>query len=276
MKKRKRGGVQEASPKLVLSTAPFFRHSLKEAFHHTREAGFDAAEVMVTTDPSTQDPRTLRELAAEFDLTIEAIHAPMLLLTRRVWGTEPVEKIYRAVQVAEEAEIPLVVIHPPYRWQVRYRRWVTQSLPEYAARAGVMLAVENMFPVRIRGDRGLRFHTSQDFEDLDRFMHLVLDTSHLAVSNFDILEAYRRYRTKVVHFHISNNAGKGWDSHLPVDQGILPIGALLDEAVRDGYLGTMSLELDLRPYFGDDEAIRKVLVRNREFCESRLGVLARD
>jgi sugar phosphate isomerase/epimerase len=74
-----------------------------------------------------------------------------------------------------------------------------------------------------------------------------------------------------VHFHLSNNAGKGWDSHLPVDEGILPLDRLLDEIARDGFSGTIALELDLRPYLGDDDAVREVLVRNREFCEARLG-----
>jgi sugar phosphate isomerase/epimerase len=266
--------MDPADPKLLLSTAPFFRYPLREAFRHTREAGYDAVEVMVTSDPATQDARRLQELAAEFDLSIRALHAPFLLLTRRVWGTDPVTKIYRASQVAEHAGIPLVVVHPPYKWQVRYRKWIDTRISDFSARSGVMIGVENMFPVKIRGERGLKFHASQDFEDLDRYPNLVLDTSHLAVARFDIVEAYRRYRSKVVHFHLSNNAGKGWDSHLPVDEGILPIGALLEEVASDGFKGTISLELDLRPYLGDDETIQEVLVRNREFCEKRLGAVA--
>jgi sugar phosphate isomerase/epimerase len=258
------------TPRLLLSTAPFYRYPLREAFRHAREAGFETVEVMVTTDPATQDARSLSELADEFGLRIGALHAPFLLLFRRVWGADPVGKIYRATQVAESADIPLVVVHPPYKWQVRFRQWVDASLAEYSARAGITIGVENMFPLKLRGDRGLRFHASQDFEDLDRYPQLVLDTSHLAVAGFDIVDAYRRYRTKVVHFHVSNNAGRGWDSHLPVDEGILPLADLLDEVAADAFGGTMALELDLRSYLGDDEAVREVLVRNREFCERRL------
>lgn len=261
----------DPTPRLLLSTAPFYRYPLREAFRYAREAGFEAVEVMVTADPATQDARSLSELAEEFGLAIGAIHAPFLLLTRRVWGTDPIGKIYRATQVAEAVGVPLVVVHPPYKWQVRYRRWVDQSLAEYSARAGITIGVENMFPVKLRGDRGLRFHASQDFDDLDRFTHLVLDTSHLAVAGYDVVEAYRRYRTKVLHFHLSNNAGKGWDSHLPVDEGILPLDRLLDRMAEDRFAGTVALELDLRSYLGDDEAIREVLVRNREFCEGRLA-----
>jgi sugar phosphate isomerase/epimerase len=258
------------TPRLLLSTAPFYRYPLREAFRHAREAGFEAVEVMVTSDPATQDARSLSELADEFGLRIGALHAPFLLLFRRVWGADPVGKIYRATQVAESADIPLVVVHPPFKWQVRFRQWVDASLAEYSARAGITIGVENMFPLKLRGDRGLRFHASQDFEDLDRYPQLVLDTSHLAVAGFDIVDAYRRYRTKVVHFHVSNNAGRGWDSHLPVDEGILPLADLLDEVAADAFGGTMALELDLRSYLGDDEAVREVLVRNRKFCERRL------
>jgi sugar phosphate isomerase/epimerase len=151
---------------------------------------------------------------------------------------------------------------------------VDRSLAEYSARSGVTIAVENMFPLKIRGDRGLRFHISQDFDDLDRFTHLVLDTSHLAVAGIDLLEAYRRYRTKIVHFHLSDNAGKGWDSHLPLgdERGTLPVADLLDAVAADGFGGTLSLELDLRPYMEDNGAVKDLLVRQRELCQESLGV----
>ncbi len=264
----------QGDPRLLISTAPFFRMPLREAFGHAARAGFEGVEVMVTSDPATQDAAAIRALSDEFGLTVASLHAPMLLLTRRVWGTEPLEKIYRSTQVARQAGIPLVVVHPPYKWQVRYRRWVSRSLAEYSARAGVTIAVENMFPLKLRGDRGLRFHASQEFEDLDHFAHLVLDTSHLAVAGIDLLEAYRRYRTKVVHFHLSNNAGKGWDSHASVDEGVLNVGALLEAIAADRFAGTLALELDLRKWLDDPEALQELLVRNRTFCLERLRVAA--
>ncbi|TMK85586.1 MAG: sugar phosphate isomerase/epimerase [Actinobacteria bacterium] len=206
-------------------------------------------------------------------MRIDAIHAPFLLVTRRVWGAEPTGKIYRAVHLAEEVGAPLVVIHPPYVWQVRFRRWAQENLAEFSERTGVTVAVENMFPIRLRGDRGLRFHASQDLEDIDRFPHLVLDTSHAAVSNLDIREFYGQYRDRIRHVHLSNNAGKGWDSHLPVHQdGVLPLGEFLGDLAADGFTGSVSLELDLRPWMQDEDELRGVLVQNREFCERRLSV----
>ena len=126
-----------------------------------------------------------------------------------------------------------------------------------------------MFPVG--GERGLTFHAGQDLDDLDDYPYMVLDTSHAAVAGHDIIELYKRYRDKIVHIHVSNNAGKGWDSHLPVYQeGVLPLDEFLELLVADGYRGTMSAELNLSPYLDDEKALQEVLVRNREFCETHL------
>ena len=266
------GTPSKPIPKLLCSTAPFFRQPLREAFRHIADAGFDSVEVMVTQDPSTQEPHLLSALVQEFGLSVEAVHAPFLLITRRVWSTDPTQKIYRAVHLAQEVGASVVVIHPPYRWQVRFRRWIEGNLAEFSARTGVTVAVENMFPIRLRGERGVRFHSSQGFEDLERFPYLVLDTSHAAVSNLDIREVYLQYRNQIQHVHLSNNAGKGWDSHLPVYQeGVLPIAEFLDDLVQDGFGGSVSIELDLRPWLQDEDALHDILVRNREFCERRFA-----
>jgi len=257
--------------RLFFSTASFIRQPLRDGFRHIAEAGYDGVEVMVTHDPATQEPHLLNRAAKEFGLQIPVIHAPFLLITRRVWGTDPMGKIYRAVQVAEAVGAPLVVVHPPYRWQLRFRRWIERSLAEFSARTGVTVAVENMFPVG--GERGVTFHAGQEFDELDANPFIVLDTSHAAVAGIDILDAYRRYRDKIQHVHLSNNAGKGWDSHLPVYQdGVLPLDEFLETIAADGYRGTISIELDLRPYLEDNRALKEVLVRNREFCEAHLPI----
>ena len=268
----KRRPMTATGPRLLFSTAPFFRHPLREGLRAIADAGFEAVEVMVTQDPNTQEPHLLNRLTREFGLRIEAVHAPFLLITRRVFGTDPVTKIHRSVHVAEEVGAPLVVVHPPYRWQVRYRRWAEHDLGAFSARTGVTVAVENMFPVRLSGERGLTFHAAQEFEDLDTYPYLVLDTSHAAVAGIDIHEASERYRDKLQHVHLSNNAGRGWDSHLPVyEEGVLRLGEFLDGLVVGGFAGSVSIELDLRPYMRDPDTLRGVLVRNREFCETRLA-----
>lgn len=257
------------APPLLFSSAAFFARPLAETFRLVAETGYAGVEVMVTKDPASQDPRRMRELAEEHGLTIGALHAPALLLTRRVWGTDPVGKIYRSVEVAEEAGVPIVVMHPPYRWQKGYRAWLEDRLPGLSERTGVTVAIENMFPVWV-GDRGVSLHANQDLDELEGLPNLVLDTSHAAVAGHDPIEVRRRFGRRLRHVHLSDNAGKGWDSHLPPGEGVLDLDRFLDDLVFGGYVGSVALEVDLRRSLTDPVRLREVMTAMRERCESRL------
>jgi len=258
----------------MCSTAAFFARPLREGMSAIADAGFERVEVMVTKDPSTQDAGTLAEAAQEHGLRVDAVHAPFLMMTRRVFGTDPVEKITRTVDLAKNVGATLVIVHPPYRWQRSYREWLGRRLPEFASRAGVEVAVENMFPLRLVRDRGLRVHADQELHAWERHERVVFDTSHAAVSGLDVVETAGRLGPRLAHVHLSNNAGKGWDSHLPVEEGVLPIPEFLDSLAERGFAGNLSLELDLRPYLDDARATREVLERQRAFCEARPGITA--
>jgi sugar phosphate isomerase/epimerase len=254
---------------VLFSSAAFFARPLAETFRIVAETGYSGVEVMVTKDPASQDPVRMRSLASEYGLTIGAVHAPCLLLTRKVWGTDPVGKIYRSIEVAGEAGASTVVAHPPYRWQLGYRRWLGERLPGLAERTGVTVAVENMFPLRM-GERGITFHANQDLDELEGLADLVFDTSHAAVAGHGISQTRRRLGGRIKHIHLSDNAGRGWDSHLPPGEGVLDIDGFLDDVARDGYAGTIALEVDLRRYLTDDAKLRKVMIEMRERCERRL------
>jgi len=262
--------TKSATPTIVISTAPFFRQPVRDALRAIAEAGFEAVEVMVTQDPDTQDPAPLGALTRSFGLRVAAVHAPFLIVTRRVWTPDPVEKIRRAARLAEGVGAPLVVVHPPYRWQASYRRWVAEDLIPFSQGSGVTVAVENMFPIRVPGMPPARFHDERR-ESADGAPSQVLDTSHAAVSGVDIRTVFDRNRDRIRHIHLSNNAGKGWDSHLPLGQGgVLPVDEFLADLAA-GFTGTVSLELDLRAWMRDERALHDLLVGQREYCEQRLS-----
>lgn len=262
--------TRASAPTIVCSTVSLVPMPLDDIFAVVAETGFRGIEVMVTKDPDTRDPRRLRDLAEHHGVAIAAIHAPFLLMTRGVWGAEPIGKIRRALELAEEVRAPLVVVHPPYRWQAGYRRWVREALPRLSETTGVRVAVENMFPLRIRGRRVASFHSVRSLEDLDAFGHVALDTSHAAVAGLDLFDVLARLGDRLAHVHLSNNAGRGWDSHLPLAEGILPLGRFLDALAARRFAGAISLEIDLRGALGDPNALRRALVANREFCAGRL------
>jgi sugar phosphate isomerase/epimerase len=224
---------------------------------------------MVTKDPASQSASVMRDLAAEHGLWIGALHAPALLLTRAVWGKDPIGKIDTATRVAATAKVPLVVMHPPYRWQGAYRRWLLSSLATVEDRTGITVAMENMFPVHI-GSRPMMLHADQDLDQLIGIPHLVLDTSHAAVAKHDLIEVRQLFGERLRHVHLSDNAGKGWDSHLPPGEGVLALDEFLTDLAGAGYGGAVTLEVDLRRQAGDARALRSVMVAMRERAEHLL------
>ena len=114
--------VQVPDAKIALSTASVYPESTAAAFEMAARLGYDGVEVMVTQDPVSQDIEALRKLSDYHGIAILAIHAPCLIITRQVWGTEPWGKLVKARDVAEKLGSPTVVVHPPFRWQREYAR----------------------------------------------------------------------------------------------------------------------------------------------------------
>jgi sugar phosphate isomerase/epimerase len=258
------------TPRLLFSSAAFFGRPLADTFGLVADTGYTGVEVMVTRDPASQDAAWMRRLADAHGLTIGAIHSPCLLVTRRIWGVDPIAKIERAIDAASEAEVPVVVTHPPYRWQTMFRAWIEDVLPGIEERSGVTVAIENMFPVRV-GSRRITFHAGQDLDVLDGVPHLVLDTSHAAVADHDLVRVRRRFGERLRHVHLSDNLGRGWDNHLPPGDGILPLDDFLEDLAQSDYAGSVSLEVDLRRVANDPARLRTVMESMRERVEGRLA-----
>lgn len=252
----------------MFSTAPFFLRPLREAFAAAADAGFGAVEVMITRDPDSQRAERLSALAAQHDLRIAALHAPFLALTRRVFSTDPIRKVQRTTDIARDLHVPLVVAHPPFRWQHQYRTWLTESLPALTASSGVIITVENMFPLA-----GLALHGHHRAMDLPRYPDLTLDTSHAAVAKIALEQIPEAHQDRLRHIHLSDNAGKGWDSHAPLGTGTVPIPAFMDALTRNGFNGSIALELDLRRWLDDPAGLRQVLAQQRDLCTSFLPTL---
>ncbi|MEK9663475.1 MAG: sugar phosphate isomerase/epimerase, partial [Candidatus Nanopelagicales bacterium] len=90
------------SPRVALSTSSVFPEGTAAAFEIAARLGYDGVEVMVMTDAVSQDPVALRRLSDHYAVPILAIHAPCLLVTQRVWGTDPWGKLVRARDAATE------------------------------------------------------------------------------------------------------------------------------------------------------------------------------
>ncbi|WP_052664478.1 sugar phosphate isomerase/epimerase family protein [Nitriliruptor alkaliphilus] len=265
--------------RLLASTGPLFARPLDWALGVIAEAGYDGAELMVTQDPATQDAERVAKASQQEGLPVPVVHGPFLLLTRRVFGTDLVQKARRTIELAGDLDADVMIVHPPFRWQREFHRYLLGEGNAEAAEVGTRIGVENLYPVSVAG-RPVRFHRYTLAEHLAPFDHVVLDTSHFGVAEADIVAAYERLRDRAVHLHVSDNRGGGRDSHAPLGHGILPLAGFLHAVAADAATGrgragrgevSITLELDCRRYVDDRAALVGYLRQEREKCLALLG-----
>src|SRR3954464_13184071 len=114
--------VRVPAAKIALSTASVYPESTAAAFEIAANLGYDGVEVMVWTDPVSQDAAALLGLAGHYGVRVGSVHAPCLLVTQRVGSPDPWQKLSRSAVLATEVGASTVVVHPPFTWQREYAR----------------------------------------------------------------------------------------------------------------------------------------------------------
>ena len=237
--------VQVPRAKVALSTASCYPETCTTAFEMAADLGFDGVEVMVWTDPVSQNADELRALSDRYSMPILAIHAPCLLLTQRVWSTDPWTKLRRARTAAERVGAKTVVVHPPFRWQRDYAREFVEGLHRMQNDTDVIFAVENMFPWRARSREVAAYLPHWDLLAYD-YPTTTLDLSHTAVSDSDALLVVDQLGDRLQHVHLADGSGSNKDEHLVPGRGGQPCAEVLERLARDAYSGTVVLEVNTR------------------------------
>jgi sugar phosphate isomerase/epimerase len=238
-------GVQIPGIKVALSTASVYPQPVSVAFELASRLGYDGVELMVFTDAVSQDIDAVRRLSDDHGVPVLAVHAPCLLVTQRVWGSDPWAKLERARAAAELLGASTVVVHPPFRWQREYVRSFVEGIARMGSETDVRFAVENMYPWRARSREIQAYAPAWDPTDSD-FTDITLDLSHTAVSGSDALAMTRELGERLAHIHLADGSGSAKDEHLVPGRGAQPCGEVLGVLADTAFSGTVVLEVSTR------------------------------
>lgn len=245
-----------------LSTASVYPQNTEAAFGYAAELGYDGVELMVWGEAVSQDIAHVEYLSQRYQVPVLSVHAPCLLISQRVWGRDPVVKLAKAVEAAEELGAPTVVVHPPFRWQRKYVEAFDDLVRELEADSGVAVAVENMFPMRAdrlfgAGERSVKrlnargggpgasasaFGKSIDPTD-DGYDNYTLDLSHTATAGADALAMLGRMGRGMQHLHLTDGHGAATDEHLIPGDGAQPCVQVCRQIAESDFDGAVVLEV---------------------------------
>lgn len=230
--------------KVGLSTSSVYPDNAATGFATAARLGYDALEVMVWTDPVTQEAGALRALSEHHGIPVVSVHAPTLLVTQGIWG-EPWEKVDRSIELALAVGASTVVLHPPFRWQREYADEFVDGVALREHESGVRLAVENMYPWRTPGRETLVYLPSWD-PTSQPFDHVTLDLSHTATAGSDALAMAQALGPRLTHVHLADSLGSFRDEHLVPGRGAQPCAELLQLLADRGWQGVVVVEVSTR------------------------------
>jgi hypothetical protein len=75
--------------RIGLSTSSVYPESTSSAFELARRLGYDGVEIMIGIDPVAADMDAVEKLRDYHGVPVLSIHSPCLLISQRVWGTDP-------------------------------------------------------------------------------------------------------------------------------------------------------------------------------------------
>ncbi len=237
--------VQVPGARVALSTASVYPENCATAFALAERLGYDGVEVMVWTDPVSQEAGALQALSDLHAMPIVSIHAPTLLLTQRVWGPEAWPKVDNSIVLATALGADTVVLHPPFRWQKEYARTFVDGVALREHDSSIRLAVENMFPWRAR-NRAVEAYLPHWDPVEQPYDHVTLDLSHTSTAGSDALAMATALGPRLTHVHLADGLGSPKDEHLVPGRGSQPCAELLETLAVQQFSGSVIVEVSTR------------------------------
>lgn len=230
---------------MALSTSSVYPGSTASGFETAARLGYDGVEVMVSIDDVSGDVEAVKSLSEFHEVPIVSVHAPCLLLTQRVWGTEPWGKLHRSAEMALEVGAETVVVHPPFRWQREYARGFVDGIADLEHQYGITFAVENMYPWRT-GRREFQAYAPGWDPLQESYAHVTVDLSHSATAGEDALQMAKALGGRLAHIHLTDGSGSPRDEHLVPGHGEQPAQAFLEHVAASDYTGEIVVEINTR------------------------------
>lgn len=234
----------------VVKSKLFSKHTPDEVFSQLKKVGLDGIEVIL---PSFQDinDHQLKEVKTLLDahnLPIFSVHQKLRFFTKT-----KVAEITHLFHVADLVGSKVIVLHMSNAGKQLFNENYKTLLHSLQKKYGITIGFENMekyfgsyfAPHRWHHDKFASLIEETDF-------NVTFDTTHLAHSGGDIIEFFKKNKSRIINIHLSDYKHHILNSnfrplrfkHLPLGHGELPMQEFIALLVKEQYKGLLTMEIN--------------------------------
>ena len=227
---------------------------------------------MVGIDALSQQVDAVKQLSDHHEVPICAVHAPCLLFTQRVWGTDPWGKLERSAEMAAGGRrrrgrrAPAVPVAEGLRRRLRRG---------HRGAGGVAPASRSRSRTCIRGGPPSRRGMEMYLPGWDPSRGAVRQHDHRPLPRRDRAQRRRSrwpsgWATRLRHIHLTDGTGSAKDEHLVPGRGVMRAEEFLRHLARTGFAGHVVLEINTRRCANREER-EADLAESLEFARAHLA-----
>jgi len=225
----------------------FHTHPHDYIFKSLKQAGIDGLEMMIPLYTSDNDIFKIRKILNTYQMPVFSIHQS--LSCRKPISYYEIEKLCKT---AKYLSASIVVLHSTAIGKKLMDNTFIQSLKVLEDKYKIKFGIENLSRTPLTNE--LFTCKSSDFSAVINItgLHITFDTTHLAQTGEDIIQFFISNKEKIVNIHLSDYKNHWINkyfitqvySHLPLEEGELPIEEFLNALQQNNYQGIITMEIN--------------------------------
>jgi sugar phosphate isomerase/epimerase len=228
----------------------FKKQSMDSVFQSLKKAGVDGLELIFPTIISNEDIEKIKKMTEKYNLPVFNIHQS----NDSSFNISLVE-IGELCKIANNFSAKVVVLHIDSLGKQLFDKNFITELKKLQRKHNLSFGIENMPKSPFCFSKPYTYK-GKGFSDVvsETGLSITFDTTHLAQVGEDICEFYIANKKKIVNIHLSNYK-ISWlnkclllanDTHLPLNNGELPIIKFLQILKKEKYQGQITMEINAR------------------------------
>ncbi len=235
--------------KIILSSGSLYTYGLSRFFELAKKAGFDEIELCPDYRFDTTDSDYIKKLQKQYKIKVVGVHYMMEFFG--IWGDYK-ERIRKSIDLAKKVKADYLVIHSWEYDNLHYIDWIVKNQKTIARQADpVQIVFENSTKSYNPENPGKLLVKNFSAQKMKVFESVLMDTSHLATAQIDLIEFYDKLKDKIRYIHFSDSDYKLRedrpnsisDRHLAPGKGKLSLKKFLKHLKEQKYVGVISIEL---------------------------------